>query len=112
MSTDLGECHFDNINYRLSALTSLQNRLSKNTLILAFQDRESVYGNYMFATSSGYGMKPIIINLIEGLRIKYSLDKLDLIFYGNSKGGTIGLDFIDDYPGSCFLYGYSANKSL
>ncbi len=115
-----GVSNFDNINYRLSALTSLQDRLSKHTLILAFQDRESVYGNYMYATSSGYRIKSIVISLIEGLRAKYALGESDLIFYGNSKGGTVALDYVDDYSSSYFyidipqikLYEYQSQNEL
>lgn len=97
-----GVSNFDNVNYRLSALTSLQKKL-KDTLILAFQDKEGVYGNYLFENGSGERLKPTIISLIEGLRAKFNLNEHDIIFYGNSKGATIAIDYLEMYPNSHFF---------
>ncbi|QMV52381.1 hypothetical protein [Ewingella americana] len=97
-----GVSNFDNINYRLSAMTSLQSRL-KDILILAFQDREGVFGNYMFETESGYPIKSIGISLINGLADRYGLTDSDLIFYGNSKGASIALKYIEKYKNSHFF---------
>ncbi|HFU5316658.1 TPA: hypothetical protein ACH6B2_005067, partial [Escherichia coli] len=44
-----GVSNLDNVHHRLSALTSLHSKL-KNVLVIAFQDKEGVYGNYMFKT--------------------------------------------------------------
>ncbi|WP_409012038.1 hypothetical protein [Aeromonas salmonicida] len=114
-----GVSNFDNVNYRLSALTSLQTRL-QDTLILAFQDKEGVYGNYLFEDSSGSLLKPTIVSLIEGLKEKFNLNASDIIFYGNSKGATIALDYLESYPKSYFfidipqldLYNYNAQNDL
>ncbi len=66
-----GVTSFGNVHYRLSALTSVQERLNNKALILAFQDKEGVFGNYMYSTSSGYLIKPIVVSLIRGLCTKY-----------------------------------------
>lgn len=114
-----GVSNFDNVNYRLSALTSLQARL-KHTLIIALQDKEGVYGNYLYKDSFGNLFKPVVNSLISGLRSKFSLDDNDLIFYGNSKGGSIAIDYIDSFPNSAFfidipqldLYNYLSQNEL
>ncbi|WP_052283169.1 hypothetical protein [Kluyvera genomosp. 1] len=97
-----GVSNFDNINYRLSAMTSLQSRLH-DVLILAFQDKESVYGNYMYETKNGFKIKSIVRELISALMLKYNLAPMDLIFYGNSKGASIAIDYIDEFPFSKFF---------
>lgn len=97
-----GVSNFDNVNYRLSAMTSLQSRLH-DVLILAFQDKESVYGNYMYETENGVRIKNIATKLIFELISKYSLMPMDLIFYGNSKGASIAIDYIDEFPESKFF---------
>ena len=114
-----GVSNFDNVNYRLSAMTSLQSRLH-GVLILAFQDKESVYGNYMHETENGSCIKDIATELIYELCSKYNLKTTDLIFYGNSKGGSIAIDYIDKFPDSKFfidipqldLYNYSSQNAL
>ncbi|MFQ2391690.1 hypothetical protein [Aeromonas dhakensis] len=114
-----GVSNFDNVNYRLSALTSLQERL-KDTLILALQDKEGVYGNYLYRDSNGSMFKPVVISLISGLMSIFGLAEHDIIFYGNSKGGTIAIDYIESYPGSFFfidipqldLYNYLSQNAL
>lgn len=114
-----GTSNFDNINYRLSAMTSLQSRL-KDILIIAFQDKESVYGNYMYKTFGGKYIKPLAVDVIKSLLEKYDLNSTDLIFYGNSKGGSIAIDYIDEFPSSLFfidipqldLYNYDALNAL
>ncbi|MCW8113922.1 hypothetical protein PGS49_05210 [Yersinia intermedia] len=114
-----GVSNFDNVNYRLSAMTSLQEKL-QDVLIIAFQDKEGVYGNYMFNTSNGYPIKPIAVSLISGLRERYNLKNNNLIFYGNSKGGSIALKYIDSFPESYFfvdipqldLYNYKSQNEL
>lgn len=55
-----GVSNFDNVHHRLSALSSLHSRL-KNVLIVAFQDKEGVYGNYMYKTSTNQRIQPIVI---------------------------------------------------
>jgi hypothetical protein len=115
-----GVSSFDNIHYRLSALTSLQASLGENVLILALQDKEGVYGNYMFETPNGYPIRAITTSLISGLCAKYRLIAQDLIFYGNSKGGSIALDYISLFPQSNFfidipqleLYNYDRQNDL
>lgn len=114
-----GVSNFDNVNYRLSALTSLQARL-KHTLIIALQDKEGVYGNYLYKDSSGNLFKPVVNSLISGLQSKFGLNDKDLIFYGNSKGGSIAIDYIDSFPNSYFfidipqldLYNYLSQNEL
>lgn len=114
-----GVSNFDNVNYRLSALTSLQDRL-KDTLILALQDKECVYGNYLYKDSDGSLFKPVVVSLISGLKSKFGLLDHDIIFYGNSKGGTIAIDYIETYPESFFfidipqldLYNYLSQNAL
>jgi|GEM_PF-6203909 len=114
-----GVSNFDNVNYRLSALTSLQARL-KNTLIIALQDTEGVYGNYLYKDHSGNLFKPVVNSLISGLQSKFCLKDTDLIFYGNSKGGSIAIDYIDNFPSSAFfidipqldLYNYLSQNEL
>ncbi|MFU0882262.1 hypothetical protein HV265_03610 [Citrobacter sp. RHBSTW-00678] len=114
-----GVSNFDNINYRLSAMTSLQSRL-KNVLIVAFQDKESVFGNYMFKTTSGDLIKPVVSEFINKLIEKYNINTSDVIFYGNSKGGSIAIDYIDIFRDSIFfidipqleLYDYDAQNAL
>lgn len=114
-----GVSNFDNVNYRLSALTSLQERL-KDTLILALQDKEGVYGNYLFKDSNGRPFKPVVISLISGLKSSLGLSDSDLIFYGNSKGGSISIEYIESYPSSFFfidipqldLYNYLSQNAL
>lgn len=98
-----GVSNFDNVNYRLSALTSIQHLVSRNTLIIAFQDKEAVYGNYMYKTPAGYPIKAIGISLLRGLAVKYGIDDSKIIFYGNSKGGSIAIDFIESFPLSKFF---------
>lgn len=115
-----GVSNFDNVNYRLSALTSVQGRLGRNTLIIAFQDREGVYGNYMYKTSSGYPIKAIVISLIGGLVSKFKINESKLIFYGNSKGGSVVVDYIKDFKKSHFfidipqmdLFNYKSQNDL
>lgn len=114
-----GVSNFDNVNYRLSALTSLQERL-KDTLILALQDKEGVYGNYLYKDSNGSPFRPVVVSLISGLKSKFRLVDHDIIFYGNSKGGTIAIDYIEAYPDSFFfidipqldLYNYLSQNAL
>lgn len=114
-----GVSNFDNVNYRLSALTSLQARL-KHTLIIALQDKEGVYGNYLYKDSYGNLFKPVVKSLITGLQTKFSLLDRDLIFYGNSKGGSIAIDYIDIFSNSYFfidipqldLYNYLSQNEL
>lgn len=114
-----GVSNFDNINYRLSAMTSLQSRL-KNVLIVAFQDKESVFGNYMFKNTNGDLIKPIVSEFINKLVEKYNIKTSDIIFYGNSKGGSIAIDYIDTFQDSIFfidipqleLYDYDAQNAL
>ncbi|WP_455648756.1 hypothetical protein [Kluyvera sp.] len=97
-----GVSNFDNVNYRLSAMTSLQSRLH-NTLILAFQYKESVYGNYMYETENGTRIKSIATKLILELGQRYNLNPTDFIFYGNSKGASIAIDYIDEFPDSKYF---------
>lgn len=97
-----GVSGFDNIHYRLSALTSLQPRI-KDCLVLAFQDKYGVYGNYMYETENSYPVKPIVISLISGISARYGISEKDIVFYGNSKGGSIALDYIDEYEDSYFF---------
>ncbi|MBV8045048.1 hypothetical protein [Pluralibacter sp.] len=114
-----GVSNFDNVNYRLSAMTSLQSRL-QGILILAFQDRESVYGNYMHETSSGAPVRNIVAKFIGELCLKYNLKPRDIIFYGNSKGGSIAIDYISEFPDSRFfidipqmeLFNYKSQNAL
>lgn len=114
-----GVSNFDNVNYRLSALTSLQDRL-KDTLILALQDKEGVYGNYLYKDVNGSLFKPVVVSLISGLKSSFGLLDHDIIFYGNSKGGTIAIDYIEAYPESFFfidipqldLYNYLSQNAL
>ena len=114
-----GVSNFDNVNYRLSAMTSLQSRLH-DVLILAFQDKESVYGNYMYETENGTRIKSIATKLIGELNVRYNFNQSDLIFYGNSKGASIAIDYIDDFPGSRYfidipqldLYNYAPQNPL
>lgn len=114
-----GVSNFDNVNYRLSAMTSLQSRL-KGVLILAFQDKESVYGNYMYETSGGAPIRGIVVKFIEELCRKYGFEPHDLIFYGNSKGGSIAIDYISEFPSSKFfvdipqmdLFNYESQNAL
>lgn len=114
-----GVSNFDNVNYRLSALTSLQDRL-KDTLILALQDKEGVYGNYLYTDVNGSSFKPVVVSLISGLKSNFGLIDNDIIFYGNSKGGTIAIDYIEAYPESFFfidipqldLYNYLSQNAL
>lgn len=97
-----GVSSYDNIHYRLSALTSLQSKI-KNCAILALQDKYGVYGNYMYKTDDAHLIKPILISLISGLCAKFELTDNDIIFYGNSKGGSIALDYVDFYKESTFF---------
>ncbi|HEY3986242.1 hypothetical protein [Cedecea sp.] len=97
-----GVSNFDNVNYRLSAMTSLQSNL-KDMLILAFQDREATYGNYMHHTENGYPLKSIAIGLISGLCSRHGIKEEDIIFYGNSKGGSIAIDYIERFQSSYFF---------
>lgn len=97
-----GVSNFDNVHHRLSALSSLHSRL-KNVLIVAFQDKEGVYGNYMYKTSTNQRIQPIVISLISGLKARFSLCDHDIIFYGNSKGATIAIDYISFFPNSYFF---------
>lgn len=114
-----GVSNMDNVHHRLSALTSLHSKL-KNVLIIAFQDKEGVYGNYMFKTLRNYSIRPIVVSLIYGLKTKYSLNNEDIIFYGNSKGATIAIDYINKFPDSYFfidipqldLYNYKSQNDL
>jgi len=98
-----GVSNFDNVNYRLSALTSIQHRLAANTFILAFQDKEAVYGNYMFNASTGDLIKPAVISLIKGISSKFRVPEEKIIFYGNSKGGSIAIDYINEFEKSNFF---------
>lgn len=97
-----GVSNFDNVNYRLSAMTSLQSRLH-DVLILAFQDKESVYGNYMYETENGIRIKSIATKSIRELNVRYNFNQSDLIFYGNSKGASIAIDYIDEFPDSRYF---------
>lgn len=114
-----GVSNFDNVNYRLSAMTSLQSRLH-DVLILAFQDKESVYGNYMYETENGTKIKSIATILISKIISEYGLSPVDLIFYGNSKGASIAIDYISEFPGSIYfldipqldLYNYAPQNPL
>lgn len=114
-----GVSNFDNVNYRLSAMTSIQSRL-KGVLIIAFQDKESVYGNYMFKTNEGLHIKPAVVDFIRLKGRQYGLPPSDFIFYGNSKGGSIAVDYIDEFPDSAFfidipqldLFNYDAQNAL
>ena len=114
-----GVSNLDNVHHRLSALTSLHSKL-KNVLVIAFQDKEGVYGNYMFKTLTNYRIRPIVVSLIYGLKTKFSLKNEDIIFYGNSKGATIAIDYISLFPDSYFfidipqldLYNYKSQNHI
>lgn len=98
-----GVSSFDNVNYRLSALTSVQSHIGDRALIIALQDKVGPFGNYMFKTDGGYPVGAIVTSLIRGLMDRYKLDESDVIFYGNSKGGTVAIDYISRFPRSKFF---------
>lgn len=115
-----GISNFDNVNYRMSALTSVQKMFTKNISILAFQDKEEVFGNYMYKTVNGTAYKDLISEFIAEQLKKYQLKTSDLIFYGNSKGGTICFDYVDIFTDAKFfidipqvdLYHYLSQNDL
>lgn len=115
-----GISNFDNASYRLSALTSFQSVLCSDVAIIAFQDRNEVYGNYMYKTLSGVKYEKLITKFIKVLQKKFLLDESDLIFYGNSKGGSICFDYVNNFPNAYFfidipqldLYNYKSQNEL
>lgn len=114
-----GVSNFDNVNYRLSALTSLQSRL-KNVMVVAFQDKESVFGNYMHESENGAPIYHAVKHFLKELCLQYGISLSDVIFYGNSKGGTIAIDYIKYFPDSKFfidipqmdLFNYASQNAL
>lgn len=74
----------------------------------------------MFKTLTNYRIRPIVVSLIYGLKTKFSLKNEDIIFYGNSKGATIAIDYISLFPDSYFfidipqldLYNYKSQNHI
>lgn len=97
-----GIMSLNNKFYTLSALNSCRSML-KDTKIIAFLDANFVYGNYLTFNQDKQPYRNDIKTFIDSHLNKYQLSERDLFFYGNSKGGSIAVDYIDLYPNAYFF---------
>ncbi len=91
-----------NINYAVTKLGSMKERLS-NVSVLAFQDYSLQYGSYMVYDENGEELTKLIISKIKDTLNKAKLSEEDLVFYGNSKGGSIALQYTKEFPKARFI---------
>ncbi|WP_270264938.1 hypothetical protein [Lactococcus formosensis] len=88
--------HYKELQYPVSTLSSINNL--ENVLVLAFQDSYLIDGSYMQLDDNGYPIKNSIVMKIRKEMEKYNLHEDEILFFGASKGGTIALSYIDDFP--------------
>lgn len=88
------------IQYPLTMFGSfLKNKyIMDNYLIIAFQDRYFASGTYMLFNDDKVEMKKKIEEKIVNLSKKYSIKENDIVFFGASKGGSIAINTIENFP--------------
>lgn len=86
------------IPYAVSYLKALTDEDLKNTLMICFQDRYMVSGTYMMVDSAGRPLYPRVKAAIDGLLEKHGLSDRDMMLFGASKGGSIAIHYMQEYP--------------
>jgi len=86
------------IAYAVSYLSQLSALDLEDTLLIAFQDRYQVHGTYMITDDTGALVYPQFRALIDTLREKYSILSENILFFGASKGASIALMYMKDFP--------------
>lgn len=93
---------FNNVHHQISALSSFYEEFN-NILILSFQDYMGTFGNYMYKDENGAFIKKYVIDIINKKMDFYDIEEENLIFYGNSKGATICIDYFEIFDKSYFF---------
>lgn len=91
------------ISYSLSVFQNIDNAVTENALIIAFQDMYNVAGTYMIEDDFGNELYPKFVEFVNRIKTKYNLENKDLLFFGASKGGSIALMYMKDFKESTLL---------
>ncbi|MGG7058098.1 hypothetical protein ACQPUZ_07340 [Clostridium tertium] len=91
------------ISYIISAFQSIDNVVTENSLIIAFQDRYQTAGTYMIEDNFGVELYPKFVEFVTKLKNKYKLEDKDLLFFGASKGGSIALMYMKEFKDATLL---------
>lgn len=86
------------ICYAVSYMSQLSEQSLENTLLIAFQDRYQVHGTYMITDDSGRPVYPRFRALVDQLLHKYNIPSGNVVFFGASKGASIALMYMKDFP--------------
>lgn len=91
----------NNVPYVMSAMTSFKQKM-KAVKVIALMDVNEYLGKYLHKFN-GEPMRPSVDKLIGYYIKKYNLSEEQVYFYGNSKGASTAIQFIDVYPNSKFI---------
>lgn len=86
------------IPYAVSYLKALTDEDLKHTLMICFQDRYMVSGTYMMVDSAGRPLYSRVKAVIDALLEKHGLSDRDMMLFGASKGGSIAIHYMQEYP--------------
>lgn len=92
--------HYKKSQYLISTLNSLE---TEDSIILAFQDNYFAEGSYMLVDDEGNSLKDAITKKIKIVLSKYQLSESQLFMFGASKGATIALSFLNEFPKSHYI---------
>lgn len=95
--------HYKELQYTISTLSSLSQYSNTNAAVIAFQDRYFIEGTYMQIDDDGKSLKEVIVKKIKKTLLELGLQTKDLVLFGASKGGTIALSFLDEFPEAQFI---------
>lgn len=91
------------ISYAVSYLKGIKDTDLSDTLMVCFQDRYLAAGTYMLVDNSGRSLIERVNAVIRGFVKKYDIDEDQMLFFGASKGGSIAIQYADDYPAAQLL---------
>ncbi|WP_347039998.1 hypothetical protein AAHB37_07875 [Glutamicibacter halophytocola] len=87
----------------MSYMKALTEHDLRETLMICFQDRYLAAGSYMMVDNSGRPLYGRVKRIIDSFISKYRIQEQNLMFFGASKGGSIAINYAEEYAGSHLL---------
>jgi len=91
------------VTYTVDDLPGVEDAQLSHALLIAFQDRYHAHGTYMLTDDAGKPLNERFRSLVESLLSKYGIEGKNIVFYGASKGASIALMNMRDFPDSHLL---------